>query len=143
MDPSAFLAPLQPYMEAFAEHDPAHRIELLARGLTPNAEIWGPKQVFRGYVEISEKIDGFHKNWPECRLVLASGLNTFQNVARFGNAIIGADGIVLASGHSVVELASDGRICRVIPFWEGLPPTPESWPEHLAVPASRSNPGAV
>ena len=143
MEASAFLEPLQPYLEAFAEVDSVRRTELLARGLTPDAEIWGPKRVFHGYVEISEKIDGFHKNWPGCRLVLASGLNSFQNAARFGKAIVDAEGSVVASGHSIVELGHDGRICRVIPFWEALPPLPESWPTHLAVATKRSNSSAA
>ena len=138
MEDSAFFEPLKPYLEAFAERDPGRRAELLAQGLTPHAEIWGPKRVFAGYAEISEKIEGFHRNWPGCRLVLATGLNSFQNAARFGKAIVGADGTVLASGHSIVELASDGRICKVIPFWDALPPLPVSWPRHLAVPVQRN-----
>ena len=132
-EPAAFLVPLQVYLEAFAEAQPAHRVELLARCMSPNAEIWGPKRVFAGYEQISEKIAGFHANWPGCRLVLTSGPNCFLNVARFGKAIVGPDGDALASGHSMMELAEDGRISRVIPFWESLPPLPASWPEHLAV----------
>ena len=135
MDASAFLDPLKPYFEAFAEHDPVRRTELLTQSLTPDAEIWGPKRVFAGYAEISEKIEGFHKNWPGCRLVLTSGLNIFRNVARSGGAIVGADGSVLASGHAVMELAQDGRIRRVIAFWDPLPPLPESWPRQLSGPA--------
>ena len=135
MEESALLAPLATYLEAFAEYDPVRRGELLARCLTADAEIWGPKCVFAGYAAISEKIAGFHKNWPGCRLVLATGFNTFGNVARFGGAIVGPDGSVSASGQSVIELAEDGRIYRVIPFWDALPPIPESWPQHLAVPA--------
>ena len=94
-------------------------------------------------VVISEKIDGFHKNWPACRLVLATGLNSFANAARFGNAIVGPDDSVRASGHAVVELGHDGRIWRVIPFWEALPSLPESWPANLGVPVQRSNPSAA
>jgi hypothetical protein len=140
VEASAFLVPLDVYLEAFAEHDPVRRRELLARCLTADAEIWGPQRVFAGYAAISEKIAGFHKNWPDCRLVLATGINTFGNVARLGNAIVGPDGSVSASGQSVIELAEDGRICRVIPFWEVLPPIPDSWPRHLAVPAQGETP---
>ena len=134
MDASAFLEPLAIYLEAFAEHDPVARAALFARCLTADAEIWGPKRVFAGYTQISEKIAGFHKNWPGCRLVLASGINTFRNVGRFDNAIVGPDGSVAARGQAVIELAPDGRISRVLPFWEALPPVPESWPRHLAQP---------
>jgi len=136
-EPSIILAPLQLYFEAFAEHDSVLRGELLARCLTADAEIWGPKRVFAGYAAISDKIAAFHQNWLGCRLVLASGIYTFGNVARFGVAILGADGSVRVSGEAVNEFAPDGRIRRVIPFWEPLPLLPNSWPQHLASPGQR------
>ena len=111
--------------------------------MTPDAEIWGPKRVFAGYEQISEKIGGFHNNWPGCRLVLPSGLNIFLNVARLGGAIVGSDGRVLAQGQALIELAPDGRIKRVIPFWDALPPVPTAWPVHLAPPANGGATGAA
>ncbi len=143
MKSSAFLEPLRVYLEAFAEHDRARRRELLGRCMTSDAEIWGPKRVFAGYAEISDKIAAFHQNWPGCHLVLASGINTFGNVARFGGAIVDPGGSVVASGHAVIEMAQDGRICRVVPFWDALPPIPEFWPRHLAVSAQRDDPDAA
>ena len=130
---SKFLAPLGPYLEAFAEADQTTRAGLLSQCMTPDAQIWGPKRVFSGYAEISEKIDGFHRNWPGCRLVVIGGINSFNNAARIGSAIVGVDGSVLATGESIIELAQDGRICRVLPFWEAPLSLPESWPRHLAV----------
>ncbi len=135
MDESQFLSALKPYYEAFAEPDENRRLQLLRAAMTPDAEIWGPKRVFAGYEQISEKIAGFHRNWPNCRLVLASGLNIFLNSARLCGAIVGPDGEVLARGDALIELAPDGRIRRVIPFWEALPPLPASWPRTLAAPA--------
>jgi len=42
---------------------------------------------------------------------------------------------VVARGESISEIAADGRIKRVVPFWEmKLPPLPESWPQEWAVP---------
>ena len=141
MEPSAFLEPLKPYFEAFAERNAVRRTELLETCMTPDAEIWGPNRLFAGYGEISEKIAAFHGNWPDCQLVLASGVNVFRNVGRIGNAIVGKDGSILANGHTVIELAPDGRIQRALPFWEALPPLPESWPAHLAVRSQRNNGG--
>ncbi len=133
MDASAFLDALNPYMAAFLEQDHARRLKLLQRALVPEAEICGPSRVFAGYAEISEKIDGFHKNWPTCRLVLAEGIITFRNTGHFPMAIVDSEGQVRASGHSVVELASDIRIRRVLAFWGPHPTLPESWPESFGV----------
>jgi hypothetical protein len=129
-----FFRVFQPYYQAFAEHDESRRLELLRASMTETAEIRGPKRLFSGHQEISEKIAGFHKNWPGCRLVLDTGLNIFLNSARVGGAIVGPDGAVCALGEAVIELAPDGRIQRVLPFWEQLPSLPESWPRELAGP---------
>ena len=135
---------LATYFEAFAEHDAGRRGELLACCLTPDAEIWGHSKIFAGYAAISEKIVGFHNNWPDCRLVLASGLFTFENLVRAGNAIVRPDNTVLARGESVSEIARDGRIRRVVPLWEmTLPPLPDGWPEHLAIPTLPKDPNAA
>ena len=134
VDVSAFLAILTVYLEAFAEHDPVRRRELLARCLTENGEILGPNRMFVGHSAISDKIAAFHVNWPDCRLVLASGVSTFDNVVRLGNALVGPDGSVRARGETMFALAPDGRIRSVVPFWEAkLPALPCSWPAHLAV----------
>ena len=72
MDESQFLSALKPYYEAFGEREETNRLRLLRAAMTPEAEIWGPNRVFTGYEQISEKIVGFHKNWPGYRLVLDS-----------------------------------------------------------------------
>ena len=136
MNESHFLEALKPYYEAFAEPEQGRRLQLLRAAMTPDAEIWGPERVFAGYEQISEKIIGFHKNSPGCRLVLATGLNVFLNSARIGGAIVGPDGAVRAQGEALIELAADGRIKRVIPFWQALPSLPAGWPEVLAIPPS-------
>ena len=127
MEAASFFRPLAPYLDAFVEKDASRRLALLAQGLVPHAEICGPTRIFAGYAEISEKIEGFHKNWPNCRLVVASGMVCFGNAGHFAMAIVSADGSILASGHSVVELAADGRIQRVVAFWG----PPSAIPERL------------
>jgi len=131
MDVSIFERSLQAYFEAFAENDEGPRRALLAKCMTENAGIWGPQRLFKGHEGISEKIEGFHERMPGARLVLTSGLNIFENVARFKVAIINPDGSTRSEGETVIEMAEDGRILRVVPFWEPTPPLPESWPRHL------------
>lgn len=132
MDEQSILATLIAYHEAFAERDIARRLDLLAHSMTPDAEIWGPKRIFAGYAAISEKITGFQGNWPGCRLGLTTGFNIFLNTVHLGCALIGPDGTVRASGRSVIEFADDGRIQRVLPLWEALPPLPAGWPAQFA-----------
>jgi len=133
MDSSVFESSLRVYFEAFAENDKTHRIALLSRCMTEEGEIWGPQRLFKGYEAISEKIEGFHARMPGARLVLASGLNIFLNIARFKVAIVNADGSTRSEGDNFIEMAESGRIHRVFPFWEPVPPISSTWPRHLAL----------
>jgi len=128
---------MQVYFAAFTEPDRTRRRVLLSQCLTEDAEILGPRIVFKGHESISEKIDGFQRRMPGARLVLASGLYIFRNIARFEIAIIGADGSLDSKGDAVNEFTENGLIARVFPFWEPLPPVPESWPRHLVWTGSR------
>lgn len=141
VDVHAFLEVLATYYEAFEERDPVRRLDLLARCMSPDAEIWGPDRLFAGGAAISGKIAAFHRNWPGCRLVLASGITTFDRYVRLGSAIVRDDGAVLARGRSMMEVAPDGRIHRVVPLWDATPPPmPAEWPARLAVPPEPGDP---
>jgi hypothetical protein len=133
MDSSVFESSLRVFFEAFAENDKTQRIVLLSRCMSEGGEIWGPQRLFKGYEAISEKIEGFYSRMPGARLVLASGLNTFLNIARFKVAIVNQDGSTRSEGDNFVEMAESGRIQRVFPFWDPVPPIPRSWPRHLAL----------
>lgn len=134
---------LRDFYAAFAETDRARRATLLTRCLTPDAEIPWPGDGFKGYAEISRKIDGFHQRWPGTRLVLASGWNAYQNVARVAGAIVDANGVAIAHSNSVFVLAADGRIATVWPFWEALPALPDSWPVALSPRWGSAPPGGA
>jgi len=133
MDLSLFEKALMVFFEAFAENDKTQRMILLSRCMTEVGEIWGPDRLFKGYEAISEKIEGFHSRMPGAHLVLASGLNTFLNIARYKVAIVNGDGSTRSVGDNFIEMAECGRIFRVFPFWEAVPPLPSSWPRHLAL----------
>ena len=125
-------AVLQDYLRAFAEHDPVARRALLVRCMTEDAEIWGPQRLFKGYDGIDEKIAAFHQRRPGQRLVVASGMHEFLNTLRWRGALVDAAGQTVALGEALFEFAPDGRIARVFPMWETLPPEPPThWPRAL------------
>ena len=128
MDEFQFLSALKPYYEAFAEHDETQRLQLLRAAMTPDAEIWGPKRVFAGYEQISEKIAGFHQNWPGCRLVLSTV-----------HACVAPSSVRMAkcSPEAMRSLNWPRTAASSVssPFWEAPPPIPAAWPRTLAAPA--------
>src|SRR4051812_29386333 len=98
---SSFLAMNELYFEAFAERDSVRRSGLLARCMTEDGGIWGPNQLLSGYAAISEKISAFHRNWPECRLVMARGIVSFDRFVHFAVAIARPDQSIVATGENV------------------------------------------
>ena len=125
-------AALQDFYRAFAEPESPARRALIARCLTEDAEIWGPQRLFKGHHDVAEKIDGFHQRRPGQRLVLASGMHAFLNTVRVRGALVDAAGETVALGESLFEFAPDGRIARVFPMWESLPPAPPAhWPRAI------------
>lgn len=136
LDSEAFFRVLQPYHAAFVDPVLESRLALLRAALTPSAQICGPSTIFTGYDAISEKITAFQRNWPACSLALLASPLVFDRAAHFPMAIVDPGGAVRASGNAVVELASDGRIQRVMAFWGQHQPLPASWPWRLVSPAA-------
>lgn len=64
--------------------------------------------------------------------MLTSGWNAYRNIVRVAGAIVDAQGVAVAESQSEFELAPDGRIAKVWPFWEPLPALPGPWPEALS-----------
>ena len=125
---------LQAYAAIWSEADAASREALMAKSLTPEAEVVGPGYHFKGYQAISAEVERFLTHDPGSRAVLASGFLMHDNLVRFAVAMVSAQGRVVAEGEDIVEIGADGRIVKVLTFGGALPPIPESWPPELVTP---------
>lgn len=123
------------YAALWSEPDPTRRDVLMAKSLSSEAEVMGPGYRFKGYAEISREVDRFLRHDPGARPVVASGIATHHNWARFAIAMLDADGKQVAQGEDIVEFGADGRIVKVLTFWGALPPVPADWPPEFIAPA--------
>ena len=69
-------------------------------------------------------IGGFAERWPGAQVVVTTGVDTHHGWARYGWAIRDASGEPLLQGIDVVEAAPDGRLRRVVMFYNVSLPTP-------------------
>lgn len=109
------------YFEAWNETDRTARRALLERSLTENVELIDEHGRLRGYDALSARIAGFHEQAPGARVVKSSGIDRFDDIARYSWEIVTEDGKTALVGLDVVEHETDGRLRRVIMFHRALP----------------------
>ena len=110
------------YFDAWNETDGAARRILLERCLTGDVELIDENGRFRGYEGLSALISGFHEQVPGGRVVKSSGIDQFDEIARYSWDIVAQDGNTVMVGLDVVEQDVDGRLRRIIMFHRPLPP---------------------
>jgi hypothetical protein len=121
------------YAALWSEPDEPRQRELMERSLTPEAQIFGPGYQFTGHSAIAAEVQRFHKEYAGTRAVLASGIDSHHNIARFAVAIVQPDGSIPHEGEDIAFFATDGRIEKVLTFWGALPAIPASWPALVTV----------
>jgi hypothetical protein len=113
---------LDDYVAAWNESSDERRRVLLARSVMPDVEVihpaWGRSV---GVHPLMEHIKGYRSAMPATSVVLASGLDSHNNVARYAWKIIEPPGDQLMEGVDVVDFADDGRLQRIVLFHASLP----------------------
>jgi SnoaL-like domain len=113
---------LDDYFAAWNEPQTAQRRTLLQRSLTADVElvhpIWGRSHGIDARVA---HIDNYQSALPDTTVVLASGLDSHNDLVRYGWDIVDQDGHRVMEGIDVVELADDGRLKRILLFHGQLP----------------------
>jgi hypothetical protein len=110
------------WIAAWDTPDAEARLALLRRAVTEDAAIAYPTVQCTGWDAVSDLIGGIHRGRPGVRVVQRSGIEAHHGWLRVGWRIAAADGATLLDGLDVVEVASDGRLCRVVGFHDPLPP---------------------
>ena len=108
--------------------------ELVEYSLAPAVEIVGPGYRFTGHAEVVAEAQRFAREQSGWRAVLASGIDSHHDMARFSIAMVNPEGITSHLGEDIVFLGNDGRITRVVTFWGALPAVPEAWPQRVRAP---------
>jgi hypothetical protein len=109
---------LQAYLEAWNEPDPAMRLALLGESVTDDVHYTDPTVNAEGIEALDTTIAGFLEMFAGSTLVATSTPDSYGDEMRYGWAIEDEGGNVLLSGIDVVRVADDGRLVRVVGFFD-------------------------
>lgn len=109
------------YGNAWGETDAAKRAQLLEQAWADGGTYTDPQSHAQGRDGLSELIAGFQAQMNGARIVATSAVDQHHETFRFTWAMQSADGATMMEGIDFGELASDGRIQRIVGFF-GPPP---------------------
>lgn len=113
--------PVAAYIDAWNTPDDARRRALLERAWADDGTYTDPTARVAGRAALHAHIGGFAHRFPSARFLLTSAVDTHHDLLRFGWRLIGQDGATLLDGVDFGELASDGRLRRIVGFFGPLP----------------------
>ncbi len=111
------------YIGAWSEPDRVRRQQLLDRVWTAEGTYTDPTAHVEGREALVDHIDKFFKQFPGARLALTSDIDTHHQKLRFTWRMLLADGSVFVEGTDFGELSADGRLERIVGFFERPPRT--------------------
>jgi len=109
---------LSAYLEAWNEPDAGLREALLAEAVTDDVHYTDPTVDALGIDALDTTIAGFLEQFAGSTLVATSTPDAYGDQMRYGWAIEDADGNVTISGIDVAIIAGDGRLTRVVGFFD-------------------------
>jgi hypothetical protein len=115
-------AAIESYLAACNVSDPQSRRKLLEQALTEDALIAYPATEAQGWDDVSAAIARIHEQFPGVRFVLTGAVEEHHGWLRARWRIIEPDGTTRLEGEDVAEVARDGRLTRVIGFYDPLAP---------------------
>jgi hypothetical protein len=108
------------YCSAWSEPDPARRLELLRASCVEDVVYLDPRGESDGIEALSATIARILAGRPGARVVRTSAVDAHHGHARFAWQVIQADGMKLPEGLDIVELATDGKLRRILGFFGPL-----------------------
>ena len=110
------------YFAAWNEQDPDQRRSTLERCLTDDAVLVDPTGRWQGVAGLAERIGRYQSAAPNTEVVIASGVDTHNDLVRYAWKIVDQHGADVIEGIDVAERVDDGRLKRILMFHGPLPP---------------------
>jgi hypothetical protein len=110
------------YGAAWHEHDESARRALLERCWARDGVYCDPSFLVEGREGLVAHMGAFQQRRPGQRLELRTAIDEHHGWVRFGWRLFGADGELVFDGLDLAELDVDGRLRRIVGFFD--PPAP-------------------
>lgn len=109
------------HLEAYGEPDPGRRAQLLARVWAADGRLVDPPLEATGPAGIGDVAAAVQGQFPGHTFRRTTGVDVHHGVARYGWELVAPDGAVALRGTDVADVDGDGRLRRVVGFFDPMP----------------------
>ena len=74
-----------------------------------------------GPAAIADMVDAVLQHYPGHRFERTTAVDAHHEFARYGWALVAADGTPAVQGYDIVQLDGDGKLARIVGFFGDLP----------------------
>jgi hypothetical protein len=121
------------YVAAWNEADEEKRRTLLETCWAEHGIYSDPTTQVSGREALVQHLGKLIEKFADQRVLLTSGIDEHHGLLRFTWARIGPDGRKIREGIDFGEVAADGRLVRIIGFFDPPLPIPPEWPTDLGM----------
>jgi len=108
------------HLAGYCEPDQAKRAELLTAAWSANGELVDPPMDGRGVDAIAGLVDAVLTHYPDHRFERTTAVDEHHGFARYGWALVSAEGTAAVAGTDFAQVDNDGKLMRVIGFFGDL-----------------------
>jgi len=109
------------YCAAWSEPDEARRLSLLEQSFAESGNYQDPTAVLAGRKALSDHIAAIHASSPGAKVEATSGIDQHNGHIRFTWHFVDQNGLEQIKGTDVCELADDGRLVKIVGFFDPTP----------------------
>lgn len=117
LDPVATESTVDTWLVAYAEPDAARRAELVAQVWAPDGELVDPPLAGAGHDALVAFADALLGQFPGHTFRRTSAIDAHHAFARYHWELAAPDGQVSVAGLDVAELGADGKLRRIVGFF--------------------------
>jgi hypothetical protein len=108
------------HLAAYCEPDAGRRAALVAQVWSPQGQLVDPPMEGEGLEAIVGLGDVVVTHYPDHTFRRTTAVDEHHGYARYGWALVAADGAVAVAGTDIATLDSDGRLVKVVGFFGEL-----------------------
>ena len=108
------------HLAAYCEPDANRRAELVATAWSPDGSLIDPPLDGTGHEAIAALTDTVLQHYPDHFFRRTTAVDAHHGFARYGWAMVAADGSTTLTGTDVASVGDDGRLTRIVGFFGEL-----------------------
>ena len=115
------VTPIDAYLEAFGEPDPARRRQLIGEAFGPEGSVTDPPLAGSGHDGLDEMFVAAQSHYAGHTFRRTSGVDVHHGFARYEWELVSLDGDVAVAGTDFARIDDHGQLADVVGFFGPVP----------------------